>query len=112
MFLVRLYRAGITRTAITGVAVPEAARVDHDVSLKDVADAIAREVATRPAGDVAGGTARLHAGSETRDADAIRALVVRVNPDGSKLHVRNLATVAVSGTDAGRACFVDDNPAV
>ncbi len=118
-FVSRLYRAGITRTTITGIAapqidiaVPEAARVRHDIALKDVADAIAGQIDTRPAGDVAGGTARLRAGSETRDADAIRNLVVRENPDGSKLYVRNLATVTVSGTDAGRAYFMGDDPAV
>jgi multidrug efflux pump subunit AcrB len=118
-FVARLFRAGITRTQITGVAAPqidvaiaESARVRHDIALEDVADAIAREVDTRPAGDVAGGGARLRAGSETRDADEIRNLVVRMNPDGSKLYVRNLATVAVSGSDAGRAYYMDDNPAV
>ncbi len=118
-FLARLYRAGITRTAMTGVAAPqievairESARVRHDIALKDVADAIASQVDTRPAGEVAGGGARLRAGSETRDADEIRNLVVRVNPDGSKLYLRNLATVTVSGTDSGRAYYMGSDPAV
>lgn len=46
-----------------------------------------------------------------RQRDAIRDLVMRDNPDGSKLCVRTLATVRVSGTDAGRACFMGDDPA-
>ncbi|MCB1338926.1 MAG: efflux RND transporter permease subunit, partial [Maritimibacter sp.] len=118
-FVATLYRAGITRTTITGVAapgielrVPEAARVRQDIALKDVADAIAREIDTRPAGDIAGGGARLRAGTETRTAEEIRDLVVRTNPDGSKLYIRNLATVSTTGTDAGRAYYMEGQPAV
>jgi len=118
-FVALLYRAGITRTSITGVAAPqidvdvsESARVRQDISLKTVADSIARAVETRPAGDVAGGGARIRAGTQTHDADAIRNLVVRVNPDGSKLYVRNLARVSVSGSDAARAYYMDGQPAV
>lgn len=118
-FVSRLYREGITRTEITGVAapqidvaVPEVSRIRHDISLQEVAEAIAREVDTRPAGEVAGGSVRLRAGDETRDADAIRNLVVRVNPDGSKVYVRNLGQVSVRGADDGRAYFVGEDPAV
>ncbi len=118
-FVATLYRAGITRTAITGVsapqieiAVPELARVRNDLALKDVADAIAAQIATRPAGDVANGSARLRAGTQSRAAEDIRNMVVRVNVDGSKLTVRNIASVTVTGTDAGRAYFFNDQPAV
>ena len=118
-FVARLYREGITRSAITGIAapqieisVPEVARVRHDITLKEIANAIASEVDTRPAGDVAGGGARLRAGTETRAVDEIRDLVVRVNPDGSKLFLRNVAQVAVTGADAGRAYYIDGQPAV
>ncbi len=114
-----LYRAGITRTIITGVSapqisvdVPEVARIRNDLALKDVADAISAQVATRPAGDVGGGAARLRAGEESRDVEDIRNMVIRVNPDGSKLYVRNIATVSVSGADAGRAYYLDGQPAV
>jgi multidrug efflux pump subunit AcrB len=118
-FLQRLYRAGITRSSITGVdapqitvEVPEAARIRHGVTLDDVAAVIARAAETRPAGEVADGAVRLRAGEEIRDPDAIRNLVVRVNDDGTKLYVRNVATVSVSGADAGRAYFVGNLPAV
>ena len=118
-FVASLYRAGITRAAITGVAapqisveVPEIARVRNDLSLKDVADTIAAQVATRPAGDVGGGAARLRAGEESREAEDIRNMVVRVNADGSKLYVRNVATVTTTGADAGRAYYFNDFPAV
>lgn len=118
-FVASLYRAGITRTVITGVDapqisvdVPEVARIRNDLALKDVADAISAQVATRPAGDVGGGAARLRAGEENRDVEDIRNMVIRVNPDGSKLYVRNVATVSVAGSDAGRAYYLDDQPAV
>ncbi|MDV7143724.1 efflux RND transporter permease subunit [Tropicimonas sp. TH_r6] len=118
-FVSRLYRQGITRTAITGVAapqievaVPEVSRIRHDISMEEVAEAISREVDTRPAGEVSGGSVRLRAGEETRDADAIRNLVIRVNPDGSKLYLRNVGRVNVTGADEGRAYFVGDTPAV
>ncbi|MFD0980100.1 efflux RND transporter permease subunit [Tropicimonas aquimaris] len=118
-FMSRLYREGITRTAITGVAapqievdVPEVARIRHDISLEEIAAAIARAVDTRPAGEVAGSSVRLRAGDEIRDADAIRNLEVRVNPDGSKLYLRNVGRVNLTGSDAGRAYLVGDDPAV
>lgn len=118
-FVARLFRAGITRTTVTGIAapqieitVPEASRVRHDVALKDIALAVAREVDTSPAGDVAGANARLRAGVETRDADAIRDITVKVSPDGSKLYVRNLGTVSVTRSDAGQAYYMGGEPAV
>lgn len=115
----RLFRAGITRTTITGVeapqievTVPEVGRVRNDLGADDVAGAIAIQARTKPAGDVAGGTARLRAGEEQRTAEDIRNMVVRTNPDGSKLFVRNVARVEVLGADAGRAYYLDGAPAV
>ncbi|SDK06581.1 efflux RND transporter permease subunit [Aliiruegeria lutimaris] len=118
-FVSRLYREGITRSDISGVVapqievdVPEASRIRHDISMQEIAAAIAGEVDTRPAGEVSGGSVRLRAGDETRDADAIRNIVVRTNPDGSKLYLRNVGRVSVTGADAGRAYFVGEDPAV
>ncbi|MEC3860462.1 efflux RND transporter permease subunit [Mesobacterium sp. TK19101] len=118
-FLQRLYREGITRSSILGVAapqivveVPEEARIRHGVTLDQVAGVIARAAQTRPAGEVADGAIRLRAGDETREADEIRNLVVRVNPDGTKLYVRNVAKVSVTGADADQAYFNGDQPAV
>ncbi|WP_172332061.1 efflux RND transporter permease subunit [Mangrovicoccus sp. HB161399] len=118
-FLARLWRAGLTRSTVTGIAaprielsVPAEARLRHDIQLGEIADAVARAAETRPAGNVAGGTARLRAGEETRDPEALRDLVVRVNPDGSKLRLRNLAQIAEAGSDAGRAYSFGGDPAV
>ena len=117
--LTQLYRAGITRTQMTGVAapqievlVPELTRVRHDLTLREVADAIARQTASRPAGDMAGGAARLRAGDEQRTAEEIRDIVIGSARDGTQLAVRQVAQVTVTGADARRAYFVGDEPAV
>jgi multidrug efflux pump subunit AcrB len=115
----RLHREGITRTALTGLAapqidvlVPEVARVRHDLSLRDVADAIAAQASSRPAGDLADGSARLRAGDEQRTADEIRAIVIGTAPDGGQIAVRNVAQVVVTDVDAGRAYFMGEAPAM
>jgi len=118
-FVARLFREGITRTTINGVAdplirvdVPEANLIRHDVSLNDISSAIAQEAEADPAGDVAGGTARLRSGVEKRNAEDVADVVVRSNEDGSKLVVGDVAAVTVEGVDSGRAFFVGEDPAV
>jgi len=115
----RLFRAGVTRTTITGVAapqidvtVPEVARVRTDTTLREVANAIAAQTSTRPAGEVSDGLARLRAGEELRNAEDIRNMVARLAPDGSKLYIRNLARVTVTGADAERAYYLKGKPGV
>ncbi len=118
-FTARLFREGVTRTTISGVAnpiirvnVPEANLLRHDISLIDVADAIAQEAEADPAGDVAGGTARLRSGVEKRDAEDVAEVVVRSNEDGSKLVVGDVARIEVESVDSGRAFFRGEDPAV
>ena len=118
-FVARLFREGITRTQIQGVAaplikvmVPEVSRIRNDIQLQEIAGAIAKQAQTSPAGDVAGGAARVRAGVAQRTAEDIQSIVLRTNPDGSKLYVRNVAKVEVEGSDAGRAYFDGEFPAV
>lgn len=118
-FIARLFRVGITRTSIQGVSaplikvlVPEISRIRNDVQLQEVAAAISKQAQTSPAGDVAGGASRVRAGIERRTAEDIRDIVIRSNPDGSKLYVRNVADVIVEGSDSGRAYFDGEFPAV
>ncbi|NOX72611.1 MAG: efflux RND transporter permease subunit, partial [Alphaproteobacteria bacterium] len=114
-----LFRKGVTRTTIRGVSAPETivevsepALIQHDVSLRQIADAIRQEASADPAGDVAGGTARVRTGVAKRSADQVGAIVVRSNPDGSKLYVSDLAQVSVSGVTRNRNYFVGENPAI
>ena len=118
-FVARLFREGVTRTAITGVAdpvirvnVPEANLIRHDVTLTQISGAIAEEAEADPAGDVAGGTARLRSGVEKRNAEDVADIVVRSNEDGSKLVVGDLAVVQVESVTSGRAFYKGDFPAV
>ena len=115
----RLFAQGITRTTVQGLADPvlavepsEAALVEHGLGLREVAEAIAAGVAARPAGEVAGGAARLRMGEPGREADAIAALPLRAAPDGSVLRVGDVAALRLEGADAGRAYFVAGNPAI
>jgi len=118
-FVALLFREGVTRTTIRGVQAPEtivevteAAMIRHDISLRQIATAIGEEAAADPAGDVAGGAARIRTGVAKRSADEIGAVVLRSNPDGSKLHIRDVATIRVEGMTRARSYFVGENPAI
>jgi multidrug efflux pump subunit AcrB len=117
-FVVRLFAEGVTRTTIQGIAAPETVievasiqLIKHDVTLREIADAIAAEADTSPAGDVTG-AARVRTGVEKRSADQIAGIVLRSNPDGSTLTVGDVALIRVEGIDRNRAYFVGDNPAI
>ncbi len=118
-FTARLFRAGVTRASIRGVSAPEtlvepreSALIHNDVTLRQIADAIAREAATSPAGDIAGGAARVSTGIAKHSADQIRRVVVRARADGSKLRVADVARVHVTGVTRARSYFVGNNPAI
>ncbi|MEM9229576.1 MAG: efflux RND transporter permease subunit [Pseudomonadota bacterium] len=118
-FIARLFREGVTRTTLRGVAAPEitveaaeGALIRHDISLRQIAEAISEEVDTNPAGEVAGGSTRVRAGQEKRTAEQIADVIVRANPDGSKLRVADVALVEVSGADSGRTYFKGSDTAV
>ena len=115
----RLFRIGVTRTTIRGVSAPEVtvsapelSLIRNDISLREISDAIAQEAETRPAGDVAGGSARVRTGVEKRTVEEVERIAVRSNADGSKLYVGDVAAVYVSGAADNRVYYVGDNPAV
>ena len=118
-FVVRLFAEGVTQTTIRGIAsprtmveVPQIKLVEHDVTMAEIARAIEAEVDTDPAGDVEGANARVRTGSAKRDPVSIAGIVLRSNPDGSKLTVGDVATVTREGVDRNRSYFVGDNPAM
>ncbi|MFN3646315.1 MAG: efflux RND transporter permease subunit [Gemmobacter sp.] len=118
-FTARLFAAGVTRTTIRGIAapqtvvtVPTTALMRHDVTLRQIADAIAAEVRANPAGDVTGGAARVRSGAERRSPDQIAAIVLRRGPDGSTLTIGDVAGIEVLGPDRRVAFFVGDDPAI
>ncbi|MGB7240565.1 MAG: efflux RND transporter permease subunit [Sulfitobacter sp.] len=115
----RLFEVGVTRTTIRGVAapqtlieVPSANLIAYDVTMSQIATAIAAEVDADPAGDVAGVNARVRTGTAKRSTDQISGIVLRSNPDGSNLSVGDVARVLTQGIDRDRSYFVGENPAM
>ena len=113
-FVARLFEAGVTRTTIRGVAAPEvivevpsARLIDNDVTMREIADAIAAEAEADPAGDVSGANARVRTGVAKRSPDEIAGIVLR--PD---LTIGDLASIRVDGVDRERTYYVGPNPAV
>ncbi|KIN73770.1 efflux RND transporter permease subunit [Sulfitobacter guttiformis] len=118
-FVVRLFAAGVTRTTIQGVAapqtiveVPSSKLVAFDVSMAQIAAAIAQEVDADPAGDVAGANARVRTGTAKRTPQELEAITLRSNPDGSNLLVGDVATVFAQGVDRNIGFFVGEYPAI
>ncbi|SFR14936.1 efflux RND transporter permease subunit [Poseidonocella sedimentorum] len=118
-FTVRLFAEGVTRTTIRGLAapqtiveVPSVNLIRHDITMAEIADAIAAEVDTSPAGDVGSSGARVRTGSEKRSAEEIAAIILRSATDGSSLTVGDVATIRVEGVDRSRSYYVGANPAI
>ena len=115
----RLFAAGVTRTTIEGVAAPEtlvevpsAKLIAYDVSMAEIAAAIAAEVNADPAGDVTGANARVRTGTAKRSAQQIAGIVLRSNPDGSSLTIGDVAIVRDRGVDRDLSFYVGDDPAM
>ncbi|MAM24435.1 MAG: acriflavine resistance protein B [Rhodobacteraceae bacterium] len=118
-FVTRLFAAGVTRTTIQGVAapltlieVPSARLVANDISMAEIAAAVAAEVDADPAGDVTGANARVRTGTAKRSATQIEEIVLRSNPDGSKLTIGDVARVTAEGVDREESFFVGPDPAI
>ncbi len=118
-FVIRLFAAGVTRTTIEGLAapqtrveVPSAKLIGYDVSMADIAAAIAAEVDADPAGDVSGANARVRTGTAKRSPREIAGIVLRSNPDGSTLTIGDVALVRSEGIDREQSYFVGPNPAM
>lgn len=115
----RMFAQGVTRTTIRGLAAPEtiievpsANLIAYDITMRQIANAIAEEVDADPAGDVTGANTRVRTGVEKRNADQIREIVLRLNPDGTNLTIGDVAQVRVEGIDRERTYFVGPNKAI
>jgi len=118
-FVIRLFAAGVTRTTIQGIAAPQTLvevptvnLVAYDISIAQIAAAIAAQVDATPAGDVAGANARLRTGSVNRSPQEIAGITLRANPDGSLLLVGDVARVRAQGVDRNVSYFVGANSAI
>ncbi|MCK0169128.1 efflux RND transporter permease subunit [Jannaschia sp. S6380] len=118
-FVARLFAAGVTRTTIRGVAAPEvvveiptASLLRHELTMAEVAAALAQQAQADPAGDVTGANARVRTGEARRDIAEIEAIVLRRDASGAALTVGDIARVTAEGVDRERAYFVGDDPAI
>lgn len=118
-FVARLFRDGVTRTTIRGIADPETMvevrtldLMRHGVTMAELAAVIADAASTSPAGDISGANARVRTGAERRSADQVAELAIRVLDDGSSLTIGDVARVIDTGVDRQRAYFVGENPAL
>ena len=114
----RLFEAGVTRATVQGLAAPQVlvevptlALIRHDLSLSQVAAAVAREARADPAGEVSG-AARLRTGSPARAPEQIAAIVLRQEADGTSLTLGEVADVRLLGPGRDRAYFVGEDPAL
>ncbi len=117
-FISRLFAEGITRTTIRGLAAPETIvevtsldLIRHDLTMQEIASAIAAEAEANPAGDVSGAQ-RVRTGVAKRSADQIANIVLRSTDAGTQLTIGDVARVRVEGVDRNRAYFVGPNPAI
>lgn len=116
--VVRLFAAGVTQTTVRGIAagetlveVPSLSLIKYDVTLAQIAAAIAAEADADPAGDVAG-AARVRTGTPKRSAEEISGIALRTNADNSVLTIGDIAVISEGGVDRNRAYFVADNSAI
>ncbi|GKY86291.1 efflux RND transporter permease subunit [Sinisalibacter aestuarii] len=117
--IARLFAEGVTRTSISGVVAPRtvveatsAQLMLNDVTMTEIANAIGAEAAADPAGNVASGAARVRTGVAKRSPEEIEAIVLRSNPDGSKVTIGDVARVYVEGIDRNVAYFVGSDSAI
>ncbi|GGB35206.1 acriflavin resistance protein [Roseibium aquae] len=115
----RLFRAGITQVTITGTAdplmridVPEVMLIRHDLTLRDIADAVRGDMESLPAGDVGASGTRLRTGINRRSERDLGDIVVKAQADGDKLHIRDIARIDTEGVESGRAYYHKGLPAV
>ncbi|WP_370206839.1 efflux RND transporter permease subunit, partial [Pararhodobacter marinus] len=118
-FVARLFAAGITRASIQGIASPEISvevpsmrLVQYDVTMAEIAAAIDASVSVDPSGELSGGAQRVRTGQERRNADEIRAIVLRSAPDGSTLTVGDVADVREEAVDRDLAYYSDAGQAL
>ncbi|MBV7377376.1 efflux RND transporter permease subunit [Maritimibacter sp. DP4N28-5] len=117
--IARLFLEGVTRTSIVGLVAPQtvvevttADLMRYDLTMSQIAQAIAGETEANPAGNVSSGAARVRAGVAKRSAEEIAAIVLRSDLDGNTLTIGDVAQVRIEGVDRGRAFFVGQDPAM
>lgn len=115
----RLFKMGVTKTEIKGVTAPNiqidvrpAALERYKLTLQQVATAVSGETGTQPVGQIDDAAARIRTNADRRTAEEIGAIAVKSLPDGTKLRLREIATVRHEGLDREVALYKYGKPAV
>jgi multidrug efflux pump subunit AcrB len=118
-FQSRLFREGVTRSQLRGVpepvikvSVPEANLIRHDITLREIANAITAESTADPAGDIGEGFARVRTGVDRRSIEELHKVTVRSSADGARLYVRDIADIHNEGLESGVQYIHRGQPAV
>ncbi|PVB60290.1 efflux RND transporter permease subunit [Labrenzia sp. 011] len=114
-----LFRQGVTRVTIRGLADPiirvnvgESMLVRHGLTLEEIADTVAGEMETTPAGDIGDSGVRLRTGQTRRSEQDLGEIVLKAPSQGEKLRLRTVADIVTEGVESGRAYFHKGMPAV
>ncbi|QOL81302.1 efflux RND transporter permease subunit [Pseudooceanicola spongiae] len=112
-----LQRAGVTRASLRGLTAPriaviadQGALAEYGLTLSDLASAVGSEASQVSSGQLDSSSARLRAGTERRDADAIRKIEIETLQGPVPLD--QLARIEVDSAGSGRAYFLEGRPAV
>ncbi len=118
-FVTRLFDAGVTRTTIQGVAAPETIvevpgtnLIAHNITMAEIAAAIAGGISTDPAGDMSGANTRVRTGTEKRSPRDLATIPLRSTSDGTTLTIGDVARIRVEGATRNLAYYVGDTPAI
>jgi multidrug efflux pump subunit AcrB len=116
----RFFEANMSRHWVTSqpsvmlsVETPEEALIRHDLSMREIADAVAEAVRQTPSGFADRGATRVTTGIERRSVEALAALPLRRDPDGGVLvRLGDIAEMRDVGRDRGVRHYVDGDPAL
>ncbi|MGM0586313.1 MAG: efflux RND transporter permease subunit [Pseudomonadota bacterium] len=112
----RLRAEGLSRVSVQGappplirVSAPERALIRHDLSLQEIAAAVADATQSDPGGKSAG--ARVSTGAERRAPEELGDAVIRGGAEGEKLRLRDVARVEDAGALEGVRYYAEGHPA-
>jgi multidrug efflux pump subunit AcrB len=118
-FKAQLYKKGVTLAEIDGVSDPEV-RIDvwpqdlerYKLTMADIVAAIKSETGTQPVGQIESTRARVRTTAKPLTAEALAAIAVRSLPDGTRIALRDVASVSEEGLDQKIALYHSGAPAV
>ena len=118
-FRTQLLQVGVTSTQVRGISDPEV-RIEirpevlerYKLTLSAVAAAVRAETGTKPVGEIDRGVARVRTQAREVSAQSLGDVAIRSRPDGTKLRLRDIATLIDFGLDKKEALYHKGQPAI